>query len=496
MLDQTTRAAIFKLHETGNGTRAIARALGVSRGTVKRVLASGSAQPPPLPRAEKAEPYREQILEAYHRCNGNLARVHEDLIEMGVNISYSALTAFCRRHGIGHEPRRPAGRYHFEPGQEMQHDTSPHKVRLGGQLQRVQTASLVLCHSRMLFFQHYPRFDRFACKLFLTDAVRYMGGACRVCMIDNTNVVVAAGTGKNMVPAPEMAAFAERFGFVFHAHEKGDANRSARVERPFHYIENNFLAGREFDDWESLNRAAVAWCDKVNGKHKRHLHAAPRELFATEKPQLAPLPRWIPDVYALHHRMVDVEGYVRVHKTRYSAPWTLIGRRVEVRETKDRIEIFDGPRRVASHGRVLDPDGPRITDPAHRPPRGQGIAARGDVSAEEKQLLRVAPELGDYVANLKKHARGRGLREVRRLLRMVSDYPREPLIDAVRSAAKHGLYDLERVERMVLRALKHDYFFVAPGASNDGDINMDRNTNNDMEHFMDRNTDQENSNDR
>ena len=31
----------------------------------------------------------------------------------------------------------------------------------------------------------------------------------------------------------EMAAFAERFGFVFAAHEKGDANRSARVEPPF-----------------------------------------------------------------------------------------------------------------------------------------------------------------------------------------------------------------------------------------------------------------------
>lgn len=494
MLDQTTRTAIFKLHEAGNGTRAIARALRISRGTVKRVLASGSAQPPPLPRAEKAEPHREQILEAYNRCNGNLARVHEDLIELDVNISYSALTAFCRRHGIGHEPRRPAGRYHFEPGQEMQHDTSPHQVRLGGRVQRVQTASLVLCHSRMLFFQHYPRFERFTCKLFLTDAVRYMGGACRVCMIDNTNVVVAAGTGRNMVPAPEMAAFAERLGFVFKAHEKGDANRSARVERPFHYIENNFLAGREFDDWESLNRAAVAWCDKVNGKHKRHLHAAPRELFAAEKPRLSPVPPWVPDVYALHHRIVDVEGYVRVHKTRYSAPWTLIGRRIEVRETKERIEMFDGPRRVASHARVMDPDSPRITDPAHRPPRGQGRAARDHVAAVEEQLLRIAPELGDYVANLKKHVPGRGLRDVRRLMRMVSDYPRAPLVAAVRSAASHGLYDLERVERMVLRALKHDFFFVAPGASDAGDSDLDRNT--DINQLTDMDDDMESSNDR
>lgn len=476
MLDQTTRTAILKLHDAGNGTRAIARALRVSRGAVKRVLASRSAQPPPLPRAERAEPYREQILELHERCNGNLMRVHEELVALGVQLSYSALTAFCRRHGIGYEPPRPAGRYHFEPGQEMQHDTSPHDVRLAGRTRRVQTASLVLCHSRMLFFQHYPRFNRFICKLFLTDALRYVGGACGVCMIDNTNVVVAAGTGKNMMPAPEMAAFAERFGFVFQAHEKGDANRSGRVERPFHYIENNFLAGREFDDWKSLNRAAVAWCDKVNATHKRHLHAAPRELFAAERSRLKPLPLWVPDVYALHHRIVDVEGYVTVHQNKYSAPWRLIGRRVEVRETKEHVEIFDGARLVASHGRVLDSGGPRVTNTAHRPPRGQGRSARGDVSVEEEQLLRLAPELGEYVTKVKNHAPSRGLRNVRRLLRMVTEYPRAHLVEAVRHGTQYGLYDLERIENMVLRSLARGFFFVVPGASSAGantDINID-----------------------
>ena len=49
-------------------------------------------------------------------------------------------------------------------------------------------------------------------------------------MIDNTHVVVLRGTGREMIPVPEMEAFAERFGFRFVAHERGDANRSARVE--------------------------------------------------------------------------------------------------------------------------------------------------------------------------------------------------------------------------------------------------------------------------
>src|SRR5438093_6327786 len=51
-------------------------------------------------------------------------------------------------------------------------------------------------------------------------------------LIDNTHVVVLCGTGRQMIPVPEMEAFDERFGFQFRAHELGDANRSGRVERP------------------------------------------------------------------------------------------------------------------------------------------------------------------------------------------------------------------------------------------------------------------------
>ena len=79
----------------------------------------------------------------------------------GAALSYQALTAFCRRHGIGQAPPAAAGQYHFEPGEEMQHDTSPHEVELGGKKRKVQTASAVLCYSRMLFFQCYPTFAAF-----------------------------------------------------------------------------------------------------------------------------------------------------------------------------------------------------------------------------------------------------------------------------------------------------------------------------------------------
>jgi hypothetical protein len=107
-------------------------------------------------------------------------RVHEELIGSGAELSYPALTAFCRRQGIGQTPIIPAGQYHFDPGVEMQHDTSPHQVEVAGKKYKAQTASAVLCYSHMLFFQINPTFQRFDCKVFLTDAVRYMGGVFKL----------------------------------------------------------------------------------------------------------------------------------------------------------------------------------------------------------------------------------------------------------------------------------------------------------------------------
>jgi hypothetical protein len=393
-------------------------------------------------------------------------RVHEELRAAGAELSYAALTAFCRRHGIGSQAPVPAGRYDLAPGAELQHDTSPHEVELAGRKRKVQTASAVLCYSRMLYFQCYPTFQRFDCKVFLTDALRYFSGATGRVMIDNTHVVVLRGTGRDMVPVPEMAAFAERLGFQFVAHAIGNANRSGRVERPFHFVEHNFLAGRIFASWEDLNQRAREWCDKVNSTYKKHIRAVPRELFAVERLQLKPLPAWIPEVYRLHHRLVDIEGYMALHSNRYSVPVDWIGRRVEVRETKDQIEIQLDARHLVTHRRIAEAEHQRVTLPEHRPPRGQRTP-RPDPHPEENAILTVAPELAEYVAALKQRSRKVITLALRQLLRFVREYPREPLLGAVREAARYGLYDLDRLERMILRRVTREYFLLDSGREED-----------------------------
>lgn len=468
MLDQSQRTSVLELQRRGHGVRAIARALHLSRGAVRDVLKAGTAAVPALARAEKADPHGDEIRRLYPLCKGNLVRVHEELRAGGATLSYQALTGFCRRHGIGTEPLKIAGAYTFAPGAEMQHDTSAHRATIGGHVRAVQTASLVLCHSRLIYIQLYPRFTRLWCKVFLTDALQYIGAVAATCMIDNTHVVVLRGTGREMVPVPEMAAFAERFGFTFRAHEKGDANRSARVERPFDFVDHNFLAGRTFADWDDLNRQALEWCDRVNATFNRHLHASRRDLFAGERPQMTPLPVWVPPVYQLHHRIVDTAGYVHVQGPRYSVPYALVGRRVEVREAKATIEIYEGPRLVASHAKCLDEAHGCVTAPAHRPQRGEPRPPREPLP-DEAAIVRLTPELAAYVTALKRQGAGRVPRLLRRLLGMVRDYPRAPLRAAVEAAAAYGLYDLDRLDRMVVQRIARDYFVVPAGPEDDHD---------------------------
>jgi len=145
MLSQSQRTTILELNSQGVSKRQIARVLGLSRQAVRRVLRSNSSKVPELHRPEKAEPYRQQILELLATCKGNLVRVHEELTASGAVLSYPALTAFCRRHGIGRAPPVPVGQYHFAAGEEVQHDTSPHELELCDTIGPMAVVSIIYC---------------------------------------------------------------------------------------------------------------------------------------------------------------------------------------------------------------------------------------------------------------------------------------------------------------------------------------------------------------
>jgi hypothetical protein len=388
-----------------------------------------------------------------------VARLRELLEEThNLTVPYSSLTRMVRELGLREPKAKRVGSYTFGPGEEMQHDTSPHKLTLGGKTVTAHCAALVLAYSRMLFIQYYPNFGRFEARCFLAEALRFMDGACRLCIIDNSSVIVAAGSGPNALIAPEMAAFGRIYGFEFRAHRIGDPDRKARVERQFAYAQGNFLAGRKFEDFQDLNRQARLWCEQVaNTKPKRSLGMSPKEAYLLDKPHLLPLPPYIPPVYQSFHRVADSEGYVHLDTNRYSVPDRLVGKQMEVQKYWDHLEIFFRHEKVAEHPRLINKRYGRITDPKHHNALERRATQQGP-PLEEKELCGHTELLDQYVAEIKKRARGRGVIPMRKLLNLKRTYPPRAFLQAVEEALRYGLFDLGRLEQMILNSVANDFF--------------------------------------
>jgi hypothetical protein len=52
---------------------------------------------------------------------------------------------------------------------------------------------------------------------------------------------------------------------------------------------------------------------------------------------------------------------------------------------------------------------------------------------------------------------------------MVREYPRDPVLAAVSEAHHYGLYDLDRLERMILTRIAQDYFRLDEWKGNPND---------------------------
>jgi transposase len=460
---QEISSSVRALRNQGHSLHEISRLLRLSRNTVRRILrqAVAPAAEPPVDTA-----LQQRLKEVYERAKGNAVRMAQILAEAyDMHLPYSTLTRWVRRAELRAAPKR-SGQYHFAPGEEMQHDTSPHRVMLGGQEKKLQCAALTLAYSRRLFARYYARFTRLEAKHFLLHATRFMGGCCPRCVIDNTSVIVVGGAGAEAVFAPQMVAFAATLGFEFMAHAINHCDRKALVERPFHYIETNFLPGRSFADLEDLNAQALRWCiDVANAKPKRSLGMSPEAAYATEAPCLRKLPAVLPPAYEVFDRVVDLYGFVSVDTNRYSVPERLVGKTVTVYKHYERIEVHYRATVVAEHDRVIGQREVQRTLPGHHtvPKR-----ARGEPTLAEQQLRTEPQVLQRYAAALKlRHPHGRGARALYRLVQLRRTYPREPFLAAVEQALKFALFDLTRLEHLVLRHVAGDFFALQPGDDDD-----------------------------
>ena len=175
MLTQEKCNAIWTLRQEGMPIHELSKNCRVSRNTVRGVI-KRKGQMPTVARKDKIEIDSELLRTLYMRCNGWVERIHEVLAdENGITIPYSTLTRKIRDCGLGKTPTQRCSRVPDEPGAEMQHDTSPYTLPIGGQDVKVVASLIYLRYSKMRYLKFYRSFNRFQMKCFFHAALNFWG---------------------------------------------------------------------------------------------------------------------------------------------------------------------------------------------------------------------------------------------------------------------------------------------------------------------------------
>jgi len=451
MIDPDVRNAIYQLHLAGTPLEQIARQFRTSRNSVRAIVRQQGAAPQAV-RKDKIPIDPELLERLYHECDGRLQRVYERLVEdekMQIKVSYPTLTRRVRELGLGKPAQVRCDHVPDEPGMEMQHDTTLYQVKLGDRPTRVIASLLYLRYSKRRYLKFYRAFNRFAMKCFLHEALVFWGCAARQCIIDNTNLARLRGSGKQAVIVPEMASFAETYGFQFLCHAIRHPNRKAGEERSFWTVETNFLPGRSFQSLEDLNQQARDWATvRMEQRPQGKAGLIPAKAFEHESAYLVRLPGQLPAPYHSVERGTDAYGYVAFEGNYY---WVPGSKREDVKLLRyaERLKIYQQRTCVAEY--PLPADGVKNAhfSPEGQPPPRYLPKHRKDGSQHEEQRLRaLGPEVAGYVdfalqtPGIQRH---RFLRELFALSRKVTP---GVLVEALTRARRYRVVSMETLHRI------------------------------------------------
>jgi transposase len=364
--------------------RAIARAVGVSRNTVKAILAAHAAQrgaehlalPRPTtkaPRPRKTEAFRNRIAELFVRYPDITAqRVFEILRAEGFGGGYTAVKKHVRTLRAPRKPEPSLTAPSYGPGEMAESDWSPYTIDFtaGGRTE-VQAFSYVLTYSSRKAYSVYPSNDLYALMDGHEQAFGRFDGCAHRCTYDSQKPVVLRWEGTQPIYNPRFLAFSAHYEFQPRG-VRGDPNAKPRVERGFWEFERSFLNGRSFRDLDDMRAQLVDWLDQVVDPRRRHGRTC-LERFAEEQPQLVPLPRHPYDTARVVYRVCSIDGFVDWEGNRYAVAYDHVTDILPVRITQHELFVYAADLScVARHelaprgaGQKLDPAG------LHPPPRGR-----------------------------------------------------------------------------------------------------------------------------
>lgn len=274
---------------------AIARQLGVDRGTVYDWIAAGALDVPVdelaarrerVARPTKLAPYEGIVrtrLETYPALTA--VRLLAECRAAGYPGGYTQLKAFVARVRPRVEPE-PVVRFETPPGVQAQVDFAECRFPWGKRFALL----VVLGYSRLLWLRFYPRQTMLTLMRGLEEAFAYVGGVPRELLFDQLKAVITADgrrDGGTLLENPEFLRFAAHWGFRIRACRPYRAKTKGKVERPISYVRSSLLYGREILGDGDLDAQRLTWLDTVaNARVHGTTLEVPRERFTRDEAAL------------------------------------------------------------------------------------------------------------------------------------------------------------------------------------------------------------------
>lgn len=367
-------AAVQELYKKKVPILRIAKQLKMSRNTVKKLIKL--KEEPKYQRTittSKIDQYKERIVkwrtEASYDFNGT--RIYKELRKLGYQGSLSPIYRFLNK--IDEEKNRIPSiatvRVETPAGDQAQFDWAHYEVMVDGRYQTVYCFSMILAATRLKAICFSLSIDADAIYEAVQELFAELGGVTLELLIDNPKAFVIENKShldEEVRYNPQALLLAAHVGTELNACQCFRGKTKGKVEKPFQYIEEQFIKGNSFESMEALNNEGKAfireWNNEVHGTTKR----IPYEHYLQEEAQvLLPLPKKKFMQGEMKTRTVSPDCYISIDTNKYSVPAVYAGSVVRYRivygfrleiYTKDKIFITAWNIRNDKESIQRDPD--------------------------------------------------------------------------------------------------------------------------------------------
>ncbi|MCC7105746.1 MAG: IS21 family transposase [Chloroflexi bacterium] len=442
MLSMEAWTTIRYLHAQGKGVREISRELGLGRNTVRRAVrdATTPRYQRPARLNAKLAPFTAQIQAWVHRDHLIGSRILRELSKQGYQGKATALYAYLRTLKGSPAATKATERFETAPGQQGQFDWSPYTVEIGGQSVRVIIFGFTLGYSRR---KHYTASrDEKAASIYeaLEAAFWHFGGAPREVLLDNAKALVLDACPARFQWNARLLELCGHYRVRPRACKVRRAQTKGKVERPFFFLEQQFLKGRAFASWaELVQELAVFERDVLDVEVHHTTQEAPLARFADEQAHLLPLPagRFVGTL--TQTRKVSWDCMVSYAGTPYSVPASLAGQTVWLQVSQGRrLVVLDSRHEVVTEHELSVVKGRPVVNPAHYAALRQGQPRT--LALLRAEFLRRQPLRQRFLEALIAEYRAHPELQLRPILACLERYDEASLTRAFHLAEAHATY--------------------------------------------------------